>query len=131
MLAADSVKELKVHDYPADMEVEYAAELEDGRLLVVLGPRDVQSYDDYRLFFGTRAHLEERPIGSFGRLRDGGTTTIDFELDGASAQAFFPIDFVDEMFVAGQPELHIDDESIGIELLDDAPPAGATYYCAE
>jgi hypothetical protein len=70
--------------------VEYAAEIPDGRRLVVTRPQDDWGYDDFRLFLGPPERVEERKVNSVQRARDGGTTTISFQIEGAAAEAFIP-----------------------------------------
>jgi hypothetical protein len=89
-LVVADVQALKLHDLGGDVAVEYAAELPDGRRLVVVRPRDDWGYEDFRLFLGPPDRVEERKVDSVTRARDGGTTTIRFQLDGVSAEAFFP-----------------------------------------
>jgi hypothetical protein len=80
---------LPVHNLAGDVFVEYLGSVEDGRRLVVLRPADDWSYEDFRLFLGGD-QLIERKVSQVTRARDGGTTDIQFDLDGATATAHFP-----------------------------------------
>jgi hypothetical protein len=84
------VQALKLHDLAGEVFVEYVAELPDGRRMVVVRPQDDWGYEDFRLFLGPPDRVEERKVDSVTRRRDGGTTTIHFQLEGTSAEAFFP-----------------------------------------
>jgi hypothetical protein len=89
-LPVADVQALKLHNLGGGVFVEYAAEVPDGRRLVVVRPQDDWSYDDFRLFLGPPDRVEQRKVNSVQRARDGGTTTISFQFNGAAAEAFFP-----------------------------------------
>ena len=63
------------------------------------------------------------------RALDGGSTQIDFSVNGDVAVAYFPVEFVDEKFTRGAPTLTIDDEGLDIELSDSAGAVEAGYFC--
>jgi hypothetical protein len=90
VLATDSVKGLPVRGLDAIVYVEYNAMLPSGDHLVVIRPADDWDYDDFRVFFGRAAAVAERSVGSVIRRRDGGTTDVVFDLDGANVTAHFP-----------------------------------------
>ena len=90
IVGEDLVRPLEVRNLPALSRVEYAAQVEPDDHLVVLGPEHLESFDDYVLFFGRSDRVSQREVLVFGRGRDGGTTTIDFDLDGETARAHFP-----------------------------------------
>jgi hypothetical protein len=89
-LPVADVQALKLHNLGGGVFVEYAADSPDGRRLLVTRPEDDWGYEDFRLFLGPPERVEERKVDSVNRARDGGTTTIRFQLDGAAAEAFFP-----------------------------------------
>jgi hypothetical protein len=129
LMATSDAEGLPIHDYPAEILVEYAAVLEDGRQLVVLRPRDFSDYSEFRVFFGPLEHLDERRVSNVTRARDGGSTNIDFEIDGEPAHAAFPVELVDDTFTPGTPSLAIGERDVTLSL--STPPAGAEYYCAD
>jgi hypothetical protein len=132
LLPDGDVKALPIHNYPAEIEVEYSAELADGRVLVVLRPRDFNDYSEFRVFFGPPDRLEERDLTSATRQRDGGTTDIEFEVNGQPAHAHFPVESTEDGFTPGEPSLTIDGESIDLSLTAPAQsPADASYYCLD
>jgi hypothetical protein len=132
MLASGDVLGLPLHDYPAETIVEYVADVADGRLLVVLRPRDFTDYDEFRVFFGTPDHLDERRLLEISRARDGGSTTLDFDVDGERASASFPVEFVDEQFTPGAPSLTIADAELDVTLGSaERSLEGASYYCSK
>ena len=131
-LDADAVNGLVVHDYPARVVVEYAATLSDERRLVVIRPRDFRAYEEFRVFFGPTEHLTERELLELSRARDGGSTSIAFDVDGQEAHASFPVEFVDDVFTAGAPELTIGDSELELTLqLPAQSPEGSRYYCRQ
>jgi hypothetical protein len=132
LLPDGDVKALPVRNYAAEIEIEYSAELTDGRALVVLRPRDFNDYSEFRVFFGPVDRLEERELTSAARQRDGGSTDLEFEVDGQPAHAFFPVESTEDGFMPGEPELTIDGDSVALSLTTPAQsPADASYYCIE
>jgi hypothetical protein len=126
---ADALK-LPLHDYPAEVIVEYAADVADGRLLVVLRPRDFGDYLEFRVFFGPAEHLDERTLLEISRGRDGGSTTLAFDVEGQRATASFPVEFVNDEFTPGPPTLAIDDAEVDITLGSaEQSLDGASFYC--
>lgn len=75
--------------------VEYFARVGDERLVVTRPATDFM-YSDFRLFFGAPGDVSERAIRDFERYKDGGSTQIEFDLDGADAKVFFPNKFVSD-----------------------------------
>ena len=75
-LTVAEVQALQLHNLGGGVFVEYAAEIPDGRRLVVTRPQDDWGYEDFRLFLGPPERVEERKVSSVQRARDGGTTTI-------------------------------------------------------
>jgi hypothetical protein len=130
LLRESDVAALPLHNYPSEVVVEYVAEVEDEQLLVVLRPRDLTGYDEFRVFFGTPQRLEECPVQRVSRALDGGTTRIDFSVNGDEAEAYFPVEFVDETFVRGAPTLTIDNAELEISLSDSGSLAEASYFCS-
>lgn len=129
LLSADDVAALQLHNYPAEIVTEYVAEVEDEKLLVVLRPRDLTGYDEFRVFYGKLERLEECPVQHVTRAHDGGSTEIDFTVDGDAAVAYFPVEFVDEKFTPGAPTLTVDDVGLQISLSSEDSLEGAGYFC--
>lgn len=105
--------------------VEYLADLPDGRRMLVIRPQDDWTYDDFRVFVGPSERMEERKVTSVTRLRDGGTTTIVFELDGAKATAFFPAPMRAEpvtLEVSGE-------KTTFARVVAGERPEGASFFC--
>lgn len=131
-LDTEAVNGLVVHDYPAEVVVEYAATLSDERRLVVIRPRDLLAYEEFRVFFGPTEHLAERKLIDISRARDGGSTSIVFDVDGQQAHVSFPVEFVDDVFTAGAPALTIGDADLELTLqLPAQSPQGSRYYCRD
>jgi len=132
LVTPSDAKALPIHNYPAEILVEYSAVLADNQQLVVLRPRDFSDYLEFRVFFGPLDHLDERHVTNATRAHDGGSTNIDFEVEGKPAHAAFPVEFIDEAFTPGAPSLTIGDQEVALSLTTPAAsPAGAAYYCAD
>jgi hypothetical protein len=128
VLAAGAVATMPVRNLPGDVVVEYAAALADGDVMVVTRPRDDWSYTDFRLFLGSMGAVAEREVSSVVRARDGGSTTITFDLDGVSAVASFPVVFADGGFAPGPATLTVGGTTTSLTLHGGAL-AGASYLC--
>lgn len=129
-LACDAKEGDAVCDpFAPDLHVEYATELDDGRYFTVLKPRDIESDDDYRGFFGPLDQMAEVDVVYFGREKDGGTTTIDLEIDGQAATAYIPVVWVEQDIEFGPSTFTIGDEMHSLEILAMEPLAGAVYHC--
>ena len=117
-----------VRNLPGTMVLEYAASLPSGDVIVVTRPRDDGSYEDFRLFLGGVDAVTERRVTTVTRMRDGGTTSIWFELDGRQAEAHFPVIFVDGGFAPGPASLITVGTTTPLAR-QDAAPADAQYLC--
>ena len=122
---ADALAGMTIRDLPGDVTVEYFAHLADGRQLVVARPHYNWSYESFRLFLGTADRMAEREVTSVVRAKDGGTTTIQFMLDGAAATALFP-----SPLEAGAPSLAAEGATHTLTLEGaGASPASLSFYC--
>lgn len=111
--------------------VEYAARVAGERFLIVLRPEHLETYEQFRVFYGSLDYLAERRVDDVSRALDGGSTFIDFEVDGETAQASFPIESENDMFQRGAPSLTLGKSELAIDFLpEDAPPPDAQYYCS-
>jgi hypothetical protein len=118
---ASEIADMELRNLPGDVVLEYAAELEDGRLLVVTRPYDDWSHDDFRIFLGPTARLEERTVHQVVRARDGGSTTIEFDLEEDHATAAFPVVFDEQSmnFEPGSATLSVSGELQELTRLDE------------
>jgi hypothetical protein len=130
VVPVSEVETKKLRNLPGEIELEYADTLNDGRFLVVDRPRDDWSYEDFRLFLGKLANIEERTVYRVTRAKDGGSTTIEFDLDGTRATAKFPVMFDDSSmtFVPGTPTLVVGGKTEDLTRLD-AKPMNGKYTC--
>lgn len=129
VLAADSIAGMPLHNLPGTVLVEYAAALPDQRVMVVTRPQDDWSYADFRLFLGRPGALDERKVTKVTRALDGGSTTIEFVLDGGKAVASFPVvSSPDGGFAPGQATLAVGGATSDLTRLD-GPPDAASYRC--
>ena len=129
VLPAEAIASTPVRNLPGDVMVEYAAALADGDVMVVTRPRDDWSYEDFRLFLGPMGAVAERKVGNVVRAKDGGSTTITFDLDGSSAVASFPVVFADGGFAPGPATLTVAGTTTSLTR-QGSQPAGATYLCS-
>jgi len=129
VLPVGAVAGMPVHNLSGDVVVEYAAALADGDVMVVTRPRDDWSYEDFRLFLGPMGAVAERSVGNVVRGKDGGSTTITFDLDGSSAVASFPVVFADGGSAPGLATLTVGGTTTSLTR-QGAQPAGATYLCS-
>lgn len=119
-----AVDDMPLRNLPGEVVLEYAGQLDDGRLIVVTRPRDAESYDENRAFFGPPNALDEREILDFARELDGGTTTIEIDVDGKSMTAYFPA------ARHGLPwTLTLGDDTATLAQLD-AVPGDVRFHCS-
>jgi len=128
VLAAGAIAAMPVRNLPGDVVVEYVAALTDGQVMVVTRPRDDWAYPDFRLFLGPMGAVAERTVSNVGRMLDGGSTKITFDLDGTSAVASFPIVYADGGFAPGPATLTSGGTTAPLTR-QGSQPAGATYLC--
>ena len=129
ILSDNDYATMPVCDYlPAKVVMEYAATLPDGRMIVITRPRDQWSYADFRLFFGGVDTMVECNVNVVVRMNDGGSTTIWFDLAGATAVAEFPAVDPDGGSDPGGGTLKTVGGTWPFVLLP-SPPVGATYLC--
>jgi hypothetical protein len=127
LVPAAQVAALPVANIPAQTFIEYNATLSDGRALLVVRPRDDWTYQDFRVFFGSPGHMVERTVDQVVRYQDGGSTTINFAVDGVPAVASFPVSLTG---VAAPPTLTLAGTSFPLTLgPTDSPPADESYFC--
>jgi len=128
VLPSATIAAMPVRNLPGTIVAEYVATLPDGRLMLVTRPQDDWSYEDFRLFLGPPTAVVERQVASVTRFKDGGTTTILFDLDGVEATAYFPVVLADAGFAAGAATL-----TVGAVVTPltrgTTPPSGAAYLC--
>jgi hypothetical protein len=107
-----------VRDLPSEVVIEYVAKAESGELMLVVRPRDNWAYTDFRVFYGKPPQLPERRVDSVTRARDGGSTEIVFEVDMATARAYFPvINSETNGFEPGPASLALGTQTVSLELL--------------
>ena len=128
VLAAGAIAGMPVRNLPGEVVVEYAAAKADGDVMLVTRPRDDWSYTDFRLYLGPMGAVAERRVSNVVRAKDGGSTTITFDLDGATAVASFPVVFADAGFAPGPATLTVAGTTTSITRQSEAP-AGAAYLC--
>jgi hypothetical protein len=127
LVSASQVAALLVANISAETVIEYNATLPDGRALLVVRPRDDWTFQDFRVFFGAPDHMVERTVDQVVRYQDGGSTTINFAVDGVPAVASFPVSLTS---VAAPPTLTIGATQFQLTLgPTGSPPAGESYFC--
>jgi len=83
-----------------------------------------------KLFFGPAEHVLQRRVDGYGVQKDGGTTTIHFDLDSEQAVLTFPTRLTKR--TPRPPTLQVGDTVFGVSEPTKAPSdmAGKTYVCA-
>jgi hypothetical protein len=118
VLGNDFVTGFKAYDLGGEVEVEYVAKTQKGQEIVVVRPRDNWTYDDFRVFYGAPSQLLERHVTSVARAKDGGSTTINFEIDATDAIATFPVELsADGGFQPGPAKLKLGGQTLSLERL--------------
>jgi len=128
VLPSAAIAAMPLRNLPGSVYVEYVATLPEGQLMLVTRPADDWSCADFRLFMGPPSAVAERPVDSVTRLKDGGTTTILFQLDGAQASAYFPFVRADAGLVPASATLTVAGVTTSLTR-QTAPPTGASYMC--
>ena len=123
-----TIAAMPVRNLPGTIVAEYVATLPDGRVMLVTRPLDDWSYQDFRLFLGPPSAVAERQVASVTRFKDGGTTTILFDLDGVQATAYFPVVVADASFAAGPATLTVGGVVTSLTRAT-TPPSNAAYLC--
>jgi hypothetical protein len=134
VLDEDAISGMDLQNLPGIVSVEYLAEVEDGRWVVVVRPEYDWSYEDFVLFLGPGSDLAQRMILEVLRYSDGGTTVLGFCLDDAEATLHFPIEFSDSgEFEWGDAYLETEDDTLSLSWLEtDSHDLGEfSFYCSE
>lgn len=125
VVAADDVLGLPTYGVVTTIVPEYLARTDDGRTVAVLRPEPVESYDDFRLFFGSD-ELVEHTVETFAREQDGGTTTIEFDRGaGDPGVAHFPTPSSPEL----PDTLMLDGVTEELTTVDASALDGAVFRC--
>ena len=124
-LTVAEVQLLQLHNLGGGVFVEYAADIVNGQRLVVTRPQDDWGYEDFRLFLGPPERVEERKVSSVQRARDGGTTTISFQIEGAAAEAFIPA----PQNVGEPATLKYSGQTFTMTVTRGTAPAGLQFVC--
>jgi hypothetical protein len=128
VLASTTIASMPLRNLPGDVFVEYVATLTDGQVMLVTRPVDDWTYSDFRLFLGPPNTVAERTVDSVTRLKDGGTTTIVFQLDGTQASAYFPFVRADAGVVRAPATLTVAGVTSSLTR-QTTPPSGTSYIC--
>ena len=95
--------------------------------MLVTRPTDDWAYTDFRLFLGLIGAVSERAVTNITRYKDGGTTYVVFDLDGAQATAYFP--FVRADAGSNPPSATLTVAGIATPLTRQETAPVATYTC--
>ena len=128
VLPSSAIAAMPLRNLPGTVFPEYVVSLPDGQVMLVTRPTDDWTYADFRLFLGPTTAVVERAVASVTRYKDGGTTDIVFDLDGAQADAYFPVVSADAGFAQGPATLTIG-SAVTPLTRDSTLPAAATYLC--
>jgi hypothetical protein len=129
LLQPSDYTSLAVRNVTPNVVVEYDATTPDGHRMVVLRPDLDWSYEDFRVFYGTPDAMIERPVRDVARMRDGGSTTIDFTVDGATCEARFP-SALGQTGAAAKLTIGGAEQELTVRTADEGPlGAGLSYLC--
>lgn len=124
-VAGDSVKALPLRNLPGEIAVEYLADVQDGRRLVVLVPRDDFSYEKFRLFLGQPERVVEYHVSAVTRQRDGGTTDITFIYRATRGVAHFP-----SPTLGGSAFVRVEGQTLAVtQHPPGTRPEGLSFFC--
>lgn len=122
---------LKVQNLPGEQVLELSARTAAGDRIVVTRPADDWSYQDFRVFYGSGAALDERTARDAGSSKSG-SRYLTFEVDGATFELTFGRVLREVGMVSpnsgklttpsGEGALTLDDETQGL-------PSGLTFRC--
>ena len=127
-------RSMPVYNLPPEVLLKYAATTADGRILLVLQPRDDATYDDAFVFFGPPTRVLQRHLESNSHSGSG-SAFLTFDVDGVIADASFPgtIDrATGSLFTPGTPSLTIGSDTSDMTLLaPNVHPDGVQYFCTQ
>ena len=119
---------------PGPRQIAYVAEDERGYHILVTEPARLFDGYDFKVFYGPPERVLEYPTREpVSRERDGGTTTIHFEIDGEPAELYFPARRWDDGSER-QSTITLPEGTLNVTRLSDVEPsqelpAGVTYVC--
>lgn len=121
-LPAPDADELELVNLPGEMFVEYLVDAPGRKTtLAVIRPENDWGYEDFEVYYGPETALVQRAVENVSRARDGGSTIIDFLVDGASVRASFPI--------AGAASLRDDAGETPLQTRSEEQTADLTFIC--
>jgi len=130
VLDAKAIASLELHNLPGDVVIEYLAHTDEDETLLVTRPAEDWSYEDFRVFHGADHTLVERKVSMVTRGRDGGSTTIVFDVEGETYSAHFPVVSGDMGFEPGPATLETGSDVLSLTRDPTATaPSGFTYQC--
>lgn len=117
VLSADDIQNMEKRNLPGIISIECLAEVENGKIMLVVRPLYDENYEDFDLFYGTPEEMKQYAILDVQRTRDGHSIWISFEIDSSTAEAVYPI-YLDETEVGlEEPKVTIGDEKYGLTRL--------------
>lgn len=122
LVDASAYASLPVRNIPGAVYVEYDASRSTGDRIVVTRPDTDWTYEDFRVFYGTRARMVERPVVSVSR---GSSTYITFMVDGVEYKATFQ----SSMSSTTNATLSANGEEEGLLVNYDDRGVGLSYFC--
>jgi len=127
VLPSSAIAGMPLKNFPGTIQVEYAATLPDGQILLVTRPTEDWSYTDFRLYLGPSNAVAERAVSSASRALDGGSTIIVFDYAGSQATASFRVIAVDANFAPGPATLTVGANTL--TLTRQSTMSAGTYLC--
>lgn len=131
IVPASELARFELRNLAGEQVLELSARTAEGNRVVVTRPEDWSSYNDFRVFYGSRDALDERRARDAGSSKSG-SRFLTFDVDGADFELSFGrvLLRVGESSPnsgslktpAGEPVLSLDDETMGL-------PPGLTFRC--
>jgi hypothetical protein len=100
------------------VSIEYLAKVEDGKTILVTRPEYDWSYEDFKLYYGTAEEMKQLTVLEVIRYRDGGSTSISFEIDSSTAEVAFPVYLTEEGGALEPATPTIDDQQLTVTRLE-------------
>lgn len=132
VVAHDAISKMELVNLPGTIRIEYLAEVDNGKWIVVVVPEHFFAYDNFRFFYGEESRMEEYEILEVLRASDGGSTHITIRYGDTEAEVYFPVHLSINSEEEREPaSLKTDgEENLVNRLQDDAKDMeDFTFYC--
>lgn len=118
VLDSAKVEMMEKQNLPGIVSIEYLAEVQGGKTIVVTRPEYDWSYEDFKLYYGTAKEMKQLTVLEVLRAQDGGSTWITFQIDSSTAEVAFPVNLTPDGVEWEPATLTIDDQEYAVTRLD-------------